>query len=199
MNKQLIKTTTDVNGKTLGMAWYNFLVRFALIASAIINFLFSLTYLTGTIYNGQLTAEEVYSYYGETLRAVDILFGLFMIGFGVLAIIVRNKLAKYESDAPKFVYILYALSAGLPFVYSVTVAIITSQFITLNAIITLISGLVILFLNIKYFSYNLFVIEVMFNALYLLVVFVSFTCHNYYVALICQSACCSYGFLTVCY
>ena len=156
MKEQLIKTTTDVHGTLLGMAWYNFLVRFAFIASAIVNFIYCISYLTGSIYmietNAQVTAETVYAYYGPTLRVVDILYGLFLIGFGVFTLIVRGKLANYAPDAPKCVYILYSLVAGVPFVYSILVAAITSQSITLKTVLPPIIGLVVLFLHIKYFK-----------------------------------------------
>lgn len=140
----------------LGMAWYNFLVKFALFAGAFINFISSFAYMSGGIYfietDGLLTADDVYAYYGVGLQVVDILYGLFLLAFAAFCLILREKLAKYESDAPKFVLIFYSILAGAPFLYSIIVALIMSVSLPVEAIISLITGLIILFCNIKYFK-----------------------------------------------
>lgn len=143
--------------KPLGMKWYKFLIYFALIAGAVVNILYSFSYLTGSMYvtetNGAVTAEEVYAYYGEGLQVADIAYGIFLIGFGVFAIILRHKLANYEQDAPVFVYIFYSILAGAPIAYNCIVAAITVQLgIVYNAIPSFIAGLVLLLCNVRYFK-----------------------------------------------
>ncbi|MBQ7007001.1 MAG: zinc-ribbon domain-containing protein, partial [Oscillospiraceae bacterium] len=132
---------------------------FALIAGAVINFIYSISYLTGSIYeaksNGQVTAEQVYAYYGGALQAADIACGIFLIAFAVAALVLRSKLAKYKPDAPKFVKIFYSIVAAVPFIYTLVVAAITSQALTayaVSAISSLVAGIVFLVLNIIYFN-----------------------------------------------
>ena len=147
---------TDINGKPIGMKWYKFLIYFSLFAGALLNFINSFNYLTGSIYltqaNGQITAEDVYAYYGEALRRVDIMFGLFMIAMAIMGLVLRHKLAKYKPDAPKFVYIFYSLSFGASFVYSMLVSTITSISIGASEIGSLIGNVIFLALNIRYFK-----------------------------------------------
>ena len=144
------------NGQVLGMAWYKFLIYFALIAGAIINLIYSFNYISGGIYfvetNGEVSAEQVYAYYGTGLQVVDVFYGLFLIAFAILAFVLRHKLANYESDSLKFVKIFYSLSAGVPFLYAILVAAITGQSLAVQAVTSAIVGLIFLLLNIKYFN-----------------------------------------------
>lgn len=148
--------TNTANGQPLGMAWYKFLIYFALIAGAIINLIYSLNYISGGIYfvetNGEVSAEQVYAYYGTGLQVVDVFYGLFLIAFAILAFVVRHKLANYEPDSLKFVKIFYSLSAGAPFLYAILVAAITGQSLAVQAVTSAIVGLIFLLLNIKYFN-----------------------------------------------
>jgi len=141
--------------KPLGMAWYKFLIYFALIAGAILNIIYGINYITGGIYfsqtNGQVSAEDVYYYYGNGLRFVDILFGLFLIAFAVFGIVLRNRLAKFKPDAPKLVYIFYAVLAGGSLLYAILVAAITSTQIGASQVLSIITSIVFLILNIMYF------------------------------------------------
>lgn len=146
----------ETSVKPLGMAWYKFLIYFSLIASAVISIIYSFSYISGGIYyvgtNGEVSAEQVYAYYGTGLQVVDVLYGIFLIAFAILAFVVRHKLANYEPDAPKFVKILYSISAGAPLLYAIIVSAITEQSVIANAISSLIVGLIILFANVKYFN-----------------------------------------------
>ena len=149
-------TANTANGQILGMAWYKFLIYFALIAGAIINLIYSFNYISGGIYfvetNGEVSAEQVYAYYGTGLQIVDVFYGFFLIAFAILAFVVRHKLANYEPDSLKFVKIFYSLSAGVPFLYAILVAAITGQSLAVQAVTSAIVGLVFLLLNIKYFN-----------------------------------------------
>ena len=157
-NSRSAESTKAKNTDTppLGMAWYNFLVKFALFAGTVLNAIFGLTYMTGGIYtvetDGLITAEDVYAYYGAGLQLIDILYGCFLLAFAALCMIFREKLVKYEPDAPKFVCIFYSILAGVPFLYSIIVALIMSVSLPIEAFLALIVGLIILFCNIKYFK-----------------------------------------------
>ena len=140
----------------LGMAWYKFLIYFALIAGAIINLIYSFGYISGSIYsvetNGQISADQVYAYYGLDLQIVDVLYGFFLITFAILAFIVRHKLANYASDSIKFVNIFYSLYAGIPFLYAILVSVVIEEPLTVKAITSAIVSLALLLLNKKYFD-----------------------------------------------
>lgn len=150
------KTSQSNNAKSLGMAWYEFLIYFGLIAGAIFNIIYSFGYMSGSIYftqtNGQVSAEDIYAFYGMGLKVIDILYGFALMGYAVFAIILRSKLANYKPEAIRYVNIFYALLAGVPFVYSVIVALITSEPLAGQAVGSLIVGLVFFFLNRKYFK-----------------------------------------------
>ena len=146
----------NMNNNSLGMAWYKFLIYFALFAGAIMNLVNGFGYLTGSIYivetNGQITAEEVYNYYGYPAMVTDIMYGLFLVILAVFAFVLRSKLANYRPDAPKMLYIFYSLVAVVPLVYSIVVAAITLQPLASSSFSSLLGGLLILFLNVKYFK-----------------------------------------------
>ena len=148
--------TNTSNGQPLGMAWYKFLIYFSLIAGAIINLIYSFNYISGGIYfvetNGEVSAEQVYAYYGTGLQVIDVFYGFFLIGFAILAFVVRHKLANYEPDSLKFIKIFYSLSAGVPFLYAILVSAITGQSLAVQAVTSAIVGFVFLLLNIKYFK-----------------------------------------------
>ena len=142
--------------KPLGMKWYKFLIYFALFAGAFVNFIYGINYISGGIYavetNGLVTADTVYKLYGVGLQVVDILYGLFLLAFAVFGLVLRNQLAKYKPDAPHFVRIFYSISAGAPFLYSVIVALITSQPLGIEAMLSLIVGLIFTLWNVEYFK-----------------------------------------------
>ena len=164
VKKELTKTasvnipqaTNQTNSQLLSMAWYKFLIYFGLIAGAVINFIYSLNYISGGIYfvetNGEVSAEQVYAYYGMGLQVVDVFYGVFLIAFAILAFIVRHKLANYKSDSLKFIKIFYSLSAGMPILYAILVAVITRQPLSAQTVISAIVGVVFLLFNIKYFK-----------------------------------------------
>jgi hypothetical protein len=146
----------SANKDHLGMAWYKFLIYFALIAGAVLNIIASLSYISGGIYfvgtNGRVSAEEVYDYYGIGLQVVDVLYGIFIAFFAILALVLRQKLATHKPDSIKFVKIYYSLSAGVPFLYAAVGAAITGQSLAVNAVIEALFGLFFLFANIAYFK-----------------------------------------------
>ena len=144
------------NRKPLGMKWYKYLIYFGLFASAAVNIVYSFTYIFGGIYSiesdGLISSELVYSYYGIGLQVVDIIFGLCCLFFGVLAVVLRHKLAKYKPNSLKWVKIYYSFYAGAPFIYAILVAGITGQSIAVDMVTSTIKSLLLLFLNVKYFK-----------------------------------------------
>lgn len=101
---------------------------------------------------GANTAKQVYAYYGNALQVLNIIYGVCLIGFAILAIILRRKLASYKPDAPKYVFIFFSLFASVPFLYSSIASTITGEDMFAKAAGQLIIGLIFLFLNVKYFE-----------------------------------------------
>ena len=151
-----IETSTTKTPDYLGMAWYKFLTSYGLIAGAVLNFLCSFVYLSGSIYssetNGEVTAEQVYAYYGEALHFVDVMYGLLIIVLAILAVVLRHKLANFDPDAMIYVYIYYFLSIGAPVVHLILTAVITEQSIIDDLNIGLLVSLVVAFVHIRYFK-----------------------------------------------
>jgi len=79
------------------------------------------------------------------------LFGLFLIAFAVFVIVLSNRLSKYKPDVPKLVYIFYAVSAGGSLLYAILVAAITSTQIGASQVLSIITSIVFLILNVMYF------------------------------------------------
>ncbi len=146
----------ESNETKLGMKWYNFLVVFGLFAGALMNVGNGITYLTGVMYsratNGQVTAEQVYSYYGVGLRIVDIIFGVLAIAQAGVAIVLWYKLVKRKPDMMKFIYIYYGVPIIFSFLYLVIVSGITSTSLEFTDIVSIGTSILILCLNIKYFK-----------------------------------------------
>lgn len=150
----VIKTVASDTKVSLG--WYKFLIYFLLFLGAIINFINGICYLSGNIYSllssGKVTAEDVYRIYGNGLHSVDVFFGLFSITFAIFALVTRDQLAKFKPNAPKYVTAYYAISAGATFLNSVLVMSITSAAMDVSQIVSIITSVIFLFLNMKYFE-----------------------------------------------
>ena len=139
----------------LSMKWYKFLINFGLFAGAFLNLIYGLNYVTGGIYlvqtNGRLSADDIYRHYGESLRYTDIAFGIFLIVFAIFGIVLRNKLAKFKSEAPKLVNVFYASSAVGSLLYSILFSTITSTGFDALQIVSVAVSVIIWFANFKYF------------------------------------------------
>lgn len=155
-SSNITSNTFDVSASqdVLPMKWYKFLIYFALIAGAIINFATGTTMVTGYVYEIQsgISADAVYSMYGG-LKAIDIIYGLVLFGVAVLGFITRNKLANYKADGPKFVYMVYGISAAVVLIYNILVGAVTGlSVMSASVIASFIVQLVMIWANIKYFS-----------------------------------------------
>lgn len=140
------------------MKWFKFLIYFALFLGAFVNLVFGFNYISGGIYfsqsNGQVTADTVYSVYGMGLKALDVIYGIVMLALAGFGIYTRSRLAKYKANAPMCVYVLYGAGTALTFVYNIALLAVTglNQIFTVNSITSLITAVVVILLNRKYFS-----------------------------------------------
>ncbi len=140
----------------LGMKWYNFLVCFGLFAGALMNVGDGVMYLTGGVYlrasSGQMTAEEVYALYGAGLRVLDVIFGILAIAQAVLAIMLWWKLFKRKEDVITFVWLYYGIPIVTRLIYTSILSGIISTSLGSTDIMSFFVGVLILALNVKYFS-----------------------------------------------
>lgn len=97
-----------------GMKWYHFTIYFSLFASALINLIAGIQYLSGAQYEGM--ADYVYYAYNG-LKAVDTLYGIIGIGIAAFCIFTRFQLAGFKANAPMLLNIIYAVNAVVPLVY----------------------------------------------------------------------------------
>lgn len=143
-------------GKTeFSMGWFKFLIYFALFAGAVVNVMFSINYLTGSIYlaqsNGEISAAVLYSIYGS-LRAVDVIYGILLLALAGLGVYTRFRLAQYRKDGPKLLYILYGAGAASSVLYCIAVLAVSGMN-QLSAVIgSLGTSAVMVIVNIKYFN-----------------------------------------------
>ena len=147
--------TADPNAPKLGMKWYKFLIYFGLFVSAILNFISSLSYFTGSVYfsasNGAISAADVYAAFG-VLKVIDIAYGVYIVAIAVFALVLRSHLAGYSSKAPKMVTVFYALGAAVPLVYNLLTGAIVGVSVVGDSFVSIIISLIFLFANMRYFK-----------------------------------------------
>ena len=144
------------NKTTLGMKWYKFTIYFALFLGALSHLVMGFQYVSGMIYamqsNYEVTAQQVYAYYGKGLQVTDIVYGVILFALAVLAIIVRQKLAKFRPDAIKFLIIFYAINIAATAIYSIVSAIIIPEQSALTSLGGVAPSIVIVIINVMYFK-----------------------------------------------
>ncbi len=144
------------------MAWYKFLIYFALFAGAVLNAIGGILSITGAkyLYEGENISELYYEIF-EGLQAVDVIYGIVCIGLAIFGIYVRVQLANFKTNGPKMLNTLYALvaSTGLLYVISVNIvvnnnslAVADTEDITVSAISSLIVSVIMIIANSVYFK-----------------------------------------------
>ncbi len=139
------------------MKWFKFLIGFALFFGAFINVMMGFNYILGTIYdaqsNGQVTAEIVYGTFGAPLKALDVIYGIMLLGIGALSIVARFKLAKFRHDGPGFLYLTSIVGMVMQVIYFIGIACIASGVTNFSSLIIglTVSG-IMLYANVWYFT-----------------------------------------------
>ena len=136
------------------MKWYNFLTKFALICGAILNIITGISLLTGSVYGSD--AELVYLVF-PTLRPLDIIIALLIIGLAAFAFYVRKRLVGYYQNAPKLLTMLYLGVVIVDLIYIIGLSAILPSYV-LSEVLTpsmysnLIVSVVMMFVNMSYFK-----------------------------------------------
>ena len=100
------------------MKWHKFLIYFLLWFSAIANIVSGFQAISGSQYGA--SANRVYSNF-PGLKTIDIIFGLFVLFIAVFTIVTRFKLAGFKADGPKYLILVYIMSAAVSIVYILAV------------------------------------------------------------------------------
>ena len=132
------------------MNWYKFLIYFALFASAVLNAISGIIYMTGGQYEGY--ASMVYAFYGS-LKTLDIIMGILCIAVAVFAILTRFSLAKFQVNGPRNLYVLYIVNFCLVLIYAIAIGAITGiNVFTASIVANLITSIVMVVVNYIYFN-----------------------------------------------
>lgn len=152
----LPQTANSAPTPKLGMKWYKFLIYFSLFFGAFLYLVYGYQFLTGSVYaissNGEVTAELVYEFYGPLLHFLDVFYGISTIALAVFSIVVRNKLAKFNADALTWFYAYQVGNIIVGAVYIIGAALVTGQTLSETSIGNLIGSLILLFINVRYFT-----------------------------------------------
>lgn len=133
-----------------GLGWHKFMIYVSLFAGAVLNFLNGIKAMTGMQY-GELM-EPIYMVF-PNLKALDIVYGLCLIGISVFCVYTRFQLAKFKLGAPKLIAILYGCTVLLPVAYlGIADAITGINMMNESVIGSVIGSLAMAVINIIYYN-----------------------------------------------
>lgn len=152
---EIMNYNSQYSQPQLGMGWYKFLIYFVLWASLVLNVIYGIMIMVGGHYtsNGINYSGLVYLAY-PSLRGVDIISGILIVGAGVLALIARQKLAAYSRKGPTLLYALYGYNLAVMVFYIIAVRIAAGLNVGGFFISSAVGSVVFLIINIIYFSHR---------------------------------------------
>ena len=107
----------------LPMKWHKFLVYFAIIFGAVLNFITAIGYLTGSVYVSQgAFASDVY-YVFPALKPVDMVYAVILIAFSVFDVYVWWNLKGFKTGAYKLVPVTYIIGCVIGVLYQVVITV----------------------------------------------------------------------------
>ena len=131
------------------LKWFKFIIYVQLFLSALGNLVAGIQLLTRLAYGGLWAS--IYTFY-PALRPVDAVMGVLSLGLMVLALVVRQKLAKFRRGAPKLYLIWLGISVGVALFDLVAASLVLGQLVMTGSIVGGILGNVLLILlNRVYF------------------------------------------------
>lgn len=133
-----------------GMKWFKFIIYFQLWAALLSSLSTAAGLFTGSIYDGN--AELVYSLW-PSLKIIGILIGILNLALGVYAVFVQRALAKFRVNGPRMYYIFCGTSIVISLLYALAASIIIGESaFTADVITSLVVGVVMLLVNVRYFG-----------------------------------------------
>lgn len=103
--------------ETQKMKFYYFLIYFALFAGAVLNGVYGLRYITGSVYDfGASNAATVYGIY-PALEYADKVYGVYLLCYAFAAVYIRQEMTAFERTAPRDYLILLVCNTVVPLLY----------------------------------------------------------------------------------
>jgi hypothetical protein len=145
-----------VNTIQHSMKWFNFLIYFALFASAVLNLFNGIAVFTGSHYGTNGKADFFYGIVSD-LKTLDTFMGLATIALAVFAIYTRFRLSGYRKNGPSMITLLYILTSAVNLIYIIGLYAILPEYIVseldpYSYIIQIIVSAVMIFVNYTYFK-----------------------------------------------
>lgn len=114
------------------MLWFSILIKFYLFVEAISSFVTAADYIFGPFeFFAESGVEDLiitFSQLGSKYKIVDIIYGVMLALFGIMALIIRGKLAKFKKEAPLLLTLYLVIPTILGIAYAVAFLIITNGF-----------------------------------------------------------------------
>lgn len=150
--KQREEITQPIECIDMPMKWYKFVIYFQLFATAVLNLLDGILSFVNPGY--ALDTDLFISVRYPALVPIDIINGVFLLAFAVLAIVIRNMLTNYKKNAPKYYIGFLILTQAVSLIYNVVLNIMTSNTgdIATDIVYSAIAVIITVTLNHKYFS-----------------------------------------------
>ncbi len=127
------------------LKWFKFIIYVQLFLSALGNLVAGIQLLTRLAYGGLWAS--IYTFY-PALRPVDAVMGVLSLGLMVLALVVRQKLAKFRRGAPKLYLIWLGISVGVALFDLVAASLVLGQLVLTGwDVVSLLGNLVLIILN----------------------------------------------------
>ena len=114
------------------MLWFTILVSFYLFFDAISSVFTAAEYMFGPFkFLSETGVEEFIATFSDLnagYKIIDIIYGGFFIIFAVMAVIVRNKLAKFKKKAPVYFLLYLIIPTAVSLIYTVALLIVSKTF-----------------------------------------------------------------------
>ena len=132
------------------LKWFKFIIYVQLFLNALGYLITGMQLLTGLLY-GQYRAAAYAGYPG--LQAVDVIMGILSLGLMVMALVVRQKLAKFRRGAPRLYLIWIAAGIVVGVFYLVAASLVLGQLVMTGSIVgNLLGNVLLILLNLVYFQ-----------------------------------------------
>lgn len=109
------------DGKRYGISWMKVLLYFSFFATAFANLISAIMLFTGVSYGADIV--YVREFFPE-LRALDIVYGFFVLILGAGAIFVRFRISGLKRDAMKWYLVLFVSGLVVGYIYLIACSII---------------------------------------------------------------------------
>ncbi len=132
------------------MKWYKFIIYVQLFLTALLNLGSAVSYFTGNQYRGNVDA--VYATF-PGMKTLDTLMGVASIAVAVFGVIVRQKLAGFKKEGPRWYLILFGVSAVASVLYLIAGSNITGiNLMDSSSVSSIAVSIVMIVVNKSYFD-----------------------------------------------